>query len=378
MDRRIFIFILIALIIVGLLALSLIAVVGMRAVNTPGEETPTATINVTQAYQTVEARLTLAASVTPDTTRTLIPTESGQSTATATLLPSATATPPQPTATSAIPCDRAAAGNPIDVTIPDDTEMSPGEEFTKIWSLVNVGTCSWDSSYAAVWFSGEMMGAPDRVPLSETVEPNESVEISVDMVAPNSPGTYQSNWKLENNAGVLFGIGPTGDSPFWVRIIVVEEPTEIPQASPTPTEGTPEPTLGPTPIDTLTPSPTPTEMIQVSGPASLTPDDLLDLDSLAVNPGGGADLLYHANEQNMHWLSPQSTALLGVFGATQPSRSDCENANLSTASLPVESLATGTFLCHRTDEGRLGWTRLANLNPDDFTLSVEVLTWAGP
>ena len=46
------------------------------------------------------------------------------------------------------------------------------------------------------------------------VEPGRIVDISVDMVAPTSPGTYTSFWRLQRPNGELFG------DQAYVRIIV--------------------------------------------------------------------------------------------------------------------------------------------------------------
>ena len=32
------------------------------------------------------------------------------------------------------------------------------------------------------------------------------------MIAPAAAGTYQSNWKLQNADGLLFGLGPSGQA----------------------------------------------------------------------------------------------------------------------------------------------------------------------
>jgi hypothetical protein len=122
-------------------------------------------------------------------------------------------------------CNRVALGNPGDVTIPDGSELKPGQVFTKIWRLVNKGACTWTPHYAVIWFSGEQFGAPVTTYLSKQVPPNHEIDIDLDMVAPLKPGTYQSNWKLESPEGNLIGIGPNGNSPFWVRIMVVEPET---------------------------------------------------------------------------------------------------------------------------------------------------------
>jgi hypothetical protein len=110
-----------------------------------------------------------------------------------------------------------------DVTIPDDTPFSPGENFTKTWQLQNLGSCTWDSTYNLVFAGGEQMEAAESVPLTGTVPPGEFGDLSVLLVAPDLPGAYQSEWKLSSPDGILFGIGPGSDRPFWVQIVVIEE-----------------------------------------------------------------------------------------------------------------------------------------------------------
>lgn len=119
--------------------------------------------------------------------------------------------PPSPTATQE--CDQAQFV--ADVTIPDGTLMNPGERFTKTWRLKNTGTCSWNSSYAVVFFSGEQMGGPTVQALPGNVNPGQTVDISVNLTAPLSSGSYTGYWKLRNAAGVTF-------AQFYVQIKVIE------------------------------------------------------------------------------------------------------------------------------------------------------------
>ncbi len=136
-------------------------------------------------------------------------------------------------------CDRAGAGNPIDISIPDDSQLLPGQVFTKVWLLQNVGTCTWTKDYKVALFSGESMGAQISVSLPGNVPPGQSVEISLDMVAPQTPGEYQSNWKLRNPSNEWFGIGPDGSAPFWVRIVIVGFPITVTGSAPPTIENTP-------------------------------------------------------------------------------------------------------------------------------------------
>ncbi|MCX7755552.1 MAG: NBR1-Ig-like domain-containing protein [Anaerolineales bacterium] len=123
-------------------------------------------------------------------------------------------------------CDRASFV--ADVTVRDGTAFAPRQTFTKTWRLKNTGTCAWTRDYALVFYSGELMGAPTLVNLPWRVEPGAMVDVTVNAVAPASPGQYRSDWILRNASGQLFGIGPKADKPFWMLINVIGTP---PQAS---------------------------------------------------------------------------------------------------------------------------------------------------
>ena len=155
--------------------------------------------------------------------QTLAAAESGTASATpATTTPGGFPTVPSATATrTSAPvslCDAAAFVN--DVSIPDGSRLEPGDEFTKTWRLRNVGTCSWTAAYAVVFASGDRMHAPVSVGLPGTVHPGQTVDLSVEMEAPDSKGEYQGYWKLRSAAGNLFGIGAQAQGVFWVKIRV--------------------------------------------------------------------------------------------------------------------------------------------------------------
>ncbi|GAB4525592.1 MAG: hypothetical protein Fur0018_10220 [Anaerolineales bacterium] len=222
---------------------------------------------------------------------------------------------------------------------------------------MNTGTCTWSDDYAAVWFSGEQMGNAVNVTLPGSVAPGESVDISVEMVAPLEPGTYQSNWKLRNAGGVLFGLGPGDGLPYYVRIKVVAMDT-------------PTPTLLPT--KTVVPTPS----AQASGPATLIISDTIDLDSNLVNNGAGDDLRYAMPAAPQ--LQPQNGTVLAVYGITRPDWLACQNLALGAAPLAVDNLPLGTYACYRTDAGRYGWLRITGYIEATSTLNLDVFTWALP
>ena len=207
---------------VFLLAASMI----LSACNFPGMGA-TPDLFATSAAQTVAARLTQPAGPGTDGTT---PPEPPQI---ATTEAPPTDEPPTPTVTltptitqTTTPCDRAAFVT--DVTIPDGEELQPNESFTKTWRLKNDGSCTWTSSYALIFDSGDSMSGPASKQLtSGTVAPGASMDISVNLTAPSSPGTYKGYWKLRNGSGVNFGIGTGGTNPFWVEIEVVPNTTTI-------------------------------------------------------------------------------------------------------------------------------------------------------
>ena len=100
-----------------------------------------------------------------------------------------------------------------DVTVPDDSLYNSGVKFTKTWRLRNDGECRWEEETEWVFISGNMIGAQSPVKV-ELAEPDRIVDISVEMVAPPAPGTYQSYWRLRRANGEFFG------DQAYVRIIV--------------------------------------------------------------------------------------------------------------------------------------------------------------
>jgi hypothetical protein len=175
----------------------------------------------TAAAETVAAQLTFGPQQSPVVIDTATPNPQTETPITDTPKPSITPSPTEG-CTDKIKFDK-------DVTIPDDTRMDPGEDFTKIWRMKNDGTCTWTPSYTVVFDGGNIMGGPPSTPLNGNVPPGSTVDISIDLTAPLSNGEWRGDWKLRNPDGVLFGLGSDGESPFWVQIIVGPTPTPKPE-----------------------------------------------------------------------------------------------------------------------------------------------------
>ena len=63
------------------------------------------------------------------------------------------------------------------------------------------------------------MSGPDSIQLTDVhIPPGETLDISVELTAPEDPGTYRGNWKFSNPDGDIFGT--TTGNPIWVEIEV--------------------------------------------------------------------------------------------------------------------------------------------------------------
>jgi hypothetical protein len=120
-----------------------------------------------------------------------------------------------------------------DVTVPDNTVFEPGEEFEKVWRLKNTGDCEWNEDYALAFIDGDQLEAPDFQPLEASVAAGETVDIAVQMTAPQEDGVYTSHWQMIDDEDNLFG------DEIYVKIVVGTPPAE---GAPTPAAGeTPPP-----------------------------------------------------------------------------------------------------------------------------------------
>lgn len=144
--------------------------------------------------------------------------------------PAATATPQPPAA-----CVDGMAWV-ADVTYDDKNMtappvMQPGQAFVKTWRVRNSGTCTWDSTYYLGFVQGNVAGAQmggQPTHIQGEVAPGATYDISVNLVAPLTPGTYQGWWQMHNGKNVPFG------ERIYVGITVPTAPTPTPKPTQTP------------------------------------------------------------------------------------------------------------------------------------------------
>ena len=177
-----------------------------------GAETLVASISQTpEVTETPSATLPPTTTLTPTITRT--PTQINVYTLTPTQLSNSA------DGENTADCDRAKFVE--DVSVPDGTEMNPGQTFTKTWRLENSGTCPWTAGYSVQFLNGTKM-AGNPVPMDSVVEPGETVDLSINFNAPTEPGVHVSEWAITNENEVAF------EKSFYVQIVVTGDATATP------------------------------------------------------------------------------------------------------------------------------------------------------
>lgn len=170
--------------------------IDVNAIHTFAAETVIA--EFTQTARAVPPTLEATATVTPD----------------ATTLPTDTAVPtnnPFESTPTDIICDDARWV--ADVTVPDGTQMTPGQDFVKTWKIRNAGSCTWGTGYTIIHGYDERLDGVAE-PLTTAVAPGEEVEVSVRFKAPTDTGEHRSYWRMQNASGSAFG------EFFYVTIVV--------------------------------------------------------------------------------------------------------------------------------------------------------------
>jgi hypothetical protein len=178
------------------------------------DATPTVSVELirTQAVITYQVELTQTALANPTSTPTATSSPTPAVTLSAPTAGSPAAFGTATTSGQSSACYGLAFAS--DVTIPDGTEMTPGQSFTKTWRVSNTGTCAWEAGFTWNVVSGDAMGGT-AVTLNQRVEAGRQYEFSVPMVAPsNKTGEIQGNWQLSDANGSFFGDAP------WVKIVI--------------------------------------------------------------------------------------------------------------------------------------------------------------
>lgn len=103
-----------------------------------------------------------------------------------------------------------------DLTVPDGTEVEPGQQLSKRWLVRNSGSCNWDRSYSLQLISGLALGAEKIQELYPARQTTKAV-LEIIFTAPENPGRYNSWWQAYDPDGSRFG------DPIYLEISVISE-----------------------------------------------------------------------------------------------------------------------------------------------------------
>jgi hypothetical protein len=112
-----------------------------------------------------------------------------------------------------------ASASLVGETYPDGTIIQPGTTFTKVWSVQNNGTCTWDATWQLVFFGGDLMDGVTVYNFPQPAQPGETVEVPIILRSPAQGGQYTGEWMLKSPWGQSFGVGQYS-VPLSVSVVV--------------------------------------------------------------------------------------------------------------------------------------------------------------
>ena len=136
------------------------------------------------------------------------------------LNPTATETPSTPQqdtqtpSPTPLPCNWAKL---VSETVADGTSININTNFNKSWRIMNIGTCTWNTNYRIVFYSGDSMGGPVSKHFSKNVAPGETIDLILPLKVPATIGTFKGYWHLYGDDNIDF----TQSKGFWVSINAV-------------------------------------------------------------------------------------------------------------------------------------------------------------
>lgn len=92
-----------------------------------------------------------------------------------------------------------------DVTIPAESKVVRNSMLTKIWRVVNSGTIPWPSGVTLSHIGGDSIPFLTPQILKDDVAPNETIDLELNFLVPDTVGRYISHFKLITPENEQFG-----------------------------------------------------------------------------------------------------------------------------------------------------------------------------
>ena len=122
------------------------------------------------------------------------------------------------------------------------------------------------------------------------------------------------------------------------------------------------------------PVPTPTPVTHSTGPLSVPQTYVFDLDAGTV--GGTGDSWFRAVTNAQLYLEPRGGSQMAVGDLSNRGLAGCSAAAFSTARVALSAVPVGSYVCVRTNEGRISQFRVNGISAGSpKTLTLGYTTW---
>jgi hypothetical protein len=122
------------------------------------------------------------------------------------------------------------------------------------------------------------------------------------------------------------------------------------------------------------PLPTPAPVTHSTGPLEVPQTYVFDLDTGSV--GGAGDIWFQAVTSSELYLAPRGGAQMAVGDRSNRGYAGCSAASYSTTRAPLSAVPVGSYVCVRTNEGRISQFRVNAISAGSpKTLSLGYTTW---
>ena len=92
-----------------------------------------------------------------------------------------------------------------DINYADGTVVEDNTLIAKAWQIQNTGTCTWDDGFSLRPVTGNAKGTWDIKYKKEFVEPDEIVEVKIEIKTPSTGGDWGGCWRMYSDSEQPFG-----------------------------------------------------------------------------------------------------------------------------------------------------------------------------
>jgi hypothetical protein len=122
------------------------------------------------------------------------------------------------------------------------------------------------------------------------------------------------------------------------------------------------------------PLPMPTPVTHSTGPLSVPQTYMFDLDEGSV--GSSGDIWFEAVTASQLYLTPRGGAQIAVDDGSNRGLAGCSTASFSATRVALSSVPVGSYVCVRTNEGRISQFRVNAISSGSpKTLTIGYTTW---